>query len=264
MIAEAQQFYRDVLERLTTAEVPFLVGGAYALSLYAGIARDTKDLDLFLRRTDLPRALDALNRAGYRTDVPHPHFLGKAHKGDRFVDLIFGSGNGITPVDDDWFRYATDGEVYGQPVKFCPLEEVIWSKAFIMERERFDGQDVAHLLLGAGDRLDWDRLLARFATNWRVLLAHIMLFGFIYPGERARIPERVTTLLLSRVNDPESDPAIPALCRGTLLSRSQYLFDVVERGFIDARVELGTMTPSEISRWTAAIDDEESHPALPQ
>jgi hypothetical protein len=262
---EAQQFYRDVLVRLSEAEVPYLVGGAYAMGAYAGIVRDTKDLDLFLRRGDLQRALDTLSQAGYRTDVPHPHFLGKVHAGDRFVDLIFGSGNGTTPVDDDWFRYARDGEVYGHPVRFCPLEEMIWSKSFIMERERYDGQDVAHAIHGAGDRIDWDRLLARFGENWRVLLAHLVLFGFIYPGDRQRVPERITTLLAARLGDPAFDPGIPGLCRGTVLSRAQFLIDITERGYLDARVEpFGAMTPDDIAQWTAAIADEDQHPLLPQ
>ena len=35
-------------------------------------------------------------------------------------------------------------------------EETLWSKAFVMERERYDGADVAHLILAHGERLDWD------------------------------------------------------------------------------------------------------------
>src|SRR5437899_2577696 len=82
-------------------------------------------------------------------------------------------------------------EVLGVPVRLCPAEEIIWSKAFIMERERYDGNDVAHLLRARGCALDWDRLLRRFDGHWRVLLSHIVLFGFIYPAERAAIPARV-------------------------------------------------------------------------
>jgi hypothetical protein len=40
-----------------------------------------------------------------------------------------------------------------------------------MERERFDGADVAHIILAYGDRLDWRRLLERFGSTggswWR-------------------------------------------------------------------------------------------------
>jgi len=50
-------FYKGVLQALDASGVPVLVGGAYALAVYTGIARDTKDFDLFLRRNDLDAAL---------------------------------------------------------------------------------------------------------------------------------------------------------------------------------------------------------------
>ena len=74
------------------------------------------------------------------------HWLAKAHHGDKFIDVIFNSGNGVAEVDDEWFAHAVDEEVLGAPVKLVPAEEMIWSKAMIMERERYDGADVAHLL----------------------------------------------------------------------------------------------------------------------
>src|SRR4030095_12962312 len=110
------------------------------------------------------------------------------HSGDCYVDLIFSSGNGVAEVDDDWFRHAVEGEVLGLRVQLTPPEESIWSKAYVMERERYDGADVAHLLHTQADRLDWQRLVRRFGPHWRVLLSHLIVFGFIYPADRARIP----------------------------------------------------------------------------
>ena len=40
---------------LVDAEVPFLVGGAFAHACFTGIRRATKDLDLFIRREDYDR-----------------------------------------------------------------------------------------------------------------------------------------------------------------------------------------------------------------
>ena len=98
--------------------------------------------------------------------------------------MIFSSGNGLAVVDETWFEHATEQNVLGLTVLVAPAEESLWSKAFVMERERFDGADVAHIILAYGDRLDWHRLLERFGPHWRVLLAHLILYGFIYP-ERA-------------------------------------------------------------------------------
>ena len=254
--AEAGRFYRQVLNALTESGIPYLVGGAYALAHYTGIHRDTKDFDIFLTRRDVDRALDILSAAGYHTEMTHAHFLGKVFSNGIFVDLIFSSGNGLSPVDDEWFRYASDGHLLGMPVKFCAIEDMLWSKAFIMERERYDGADVAHLLRAGAPGLNWLRLFAHFGPHWRVLLAQLILFGFIYPSERDRIPDRVMHTLLDRLSRESDTMPDSDVCQGTLLSREQYLYDLDELGMKDARLQpAGNMTAEEINQWTAGIED---------
>jgi hypothetical protein len=253
--AATRRVYIDALEALHGAGVEFLIGGAHALAPYTGIFRDTKDLDVFLRKEDCETALAALEKAGFTGELTFPHWLAKAYVGDRYIDLIFGAGNGIALVDDLWFAHATPGSVFGVPVWLCPPEEMIWSKAFIMERERYDGADVAHLIQACGRELDWRRLLARFGRWWRVLLSHLILFGFIYPGERACIPDAVMQNLLRRLERERGWPGETVrACDGTLLSRQQYLVDVNERGYADGRlVPRGEMSAADIAHWTAAI-----------
>jgi len=250
------------MDTLTSAEIPFLVGGTYAMGHYTGVFRPTKDLDLFVRRESLDRALGAINEMGYRTELTHPHFLGKAYAGTKFVDVIFSSGNGSCDVDDWWFLHASAGTLFSRPVQYCPIEEMIWSKSYVMERERYDGHDVAHLLRAGAHRIHWPRLIDRFGRNWRVLLAHLILFGFIYPGTRASIPEWVLDDLVERLRHDEPSAEEVKLCRGTLLSRSQYLHDVDDLGLIDARLEpVGSMTAEQTDRWTEAMRAEEKKAA---
>jgi hypothetical protein len=248
-------FYRDTLEHLRRHGVPFLVGGAYALAHYGGVQRATKDFDIFVRPADCGRTLAVLAALGLRTEVTFTHWLGKAFCGEYFIDVIFGSGNGLCRVDDEWFAHAIDLELWGVPVQIVPAEEMIWSKASIMERDRFDGADIAHVLRAHGPELDWGRLLARFGGHWRILLAHLVLYGFIYPSERERIPGAVLEELLERLRrDSATPPADDRLCRGTLLSILQYRTDVEEWGYRDARLPPeGTMSPEEIARWMAAF-----------
>src|SRR5262245_13393070 len=163
-----RSFYQNALRELLDAKLPFLVGGAYALARHTGIVRHTKDFDIFVRPKHVRRALRLLERAGYQTDLPFPHWIGKAFYGEYFIDVIFNSGNGLCPVDDKWFSHALDNVVLDVPVQICPVEETIWQKAFILERDRCDSADVAHLLRFCAERLDWDRLLARFGPHWRV------------------------------------------------------------------------------------------------
>lgn len=252
-----KDFYVRVLTTLTEAGVPFLVGGAFALEWYTGIWRDTKDLDVFIHPDDCKRALEALAAQGCQTELTFPHWLGKAYCGEFFADLIFSSGNGTARVDDEWFRYGVDAEILGYGVKLCPVEETIWSKSFVMERERYDGADIAHLIRARAKQIDWERLLRRFGPHWRVLFSYLVLYGFIYPSHRGDIPswvmDRLTDALKKEAATP---PPQTRICQGTLLSREQFLIDIQQWGYLDARLlPGGNMTRAEADLWTAAIGE---------
>jgi hypothetical protein len=225
----------DALRALAGSHVPFLVAGAYALCEYTGIFRDTKDLDLFLRERDLEEAFRILEGAGFRTEITDPGWIGKAYRGEWYVDLIFSSGNGVAVVDDLWFEHARRARVMGVEVLLAPPEEMVWSKSFVLERERYDGADVNHLFRAAGDALDWDRLLFRFERYWEVLLSHVLLFRFAYPGERSKVPDRVLRALLARLEDGLGTDHPRPLCRGNLISRVQYRHDLEHLGYEDGR-----------------------------
>jgi hypothetical protein len=258
-MAESQptaEFYRDTLDILDARKIPVLVGGAFAQKYFTGVSRDTKDLDLFILGSDLQPAFEALNRAGYLTEQTFAHWLGKAFDKDGvdFVDIIFNSGNGLCKVDPTWFDYAPVGEAFGRAVRFCPVEESIWQKAFILERERYDGADIAHLLRAQSEKLDWPRLLRRFGEHWRVLFSCVTLFGYIYPSERSKIPDWVQRYLVGLFAH-EIGENVPGerICAGTLLSRAQFLVDIHEWGYRDLRApEL--MSPTELREWTAAAE----------
>jgi len=258
---EACRFYRHSMEILNDAQVPYLVAGAYALERYTGVARHTKDFDLFVRPSDANRALEALARAGYSTDMTSDLWIGKAFQDDLYVDIIFRSGNGVQEVTDTWFEHAVDGEVLGMEARLCPAEEIIWMKAFIMDRERYDGADIAHLLRARVEDLDWPRLLANFGAHGRVLLAHLTLFGYIYPTEASRLPRDMMDELLDRLSTeihtppPQPPAGSQPVCRGTLLSRTQYLIDVEQWGYKDGRLlPEGNLTEQQVAELNREAD----------
>ncbi len=224
------------IEVLLDAGVPFLVGGAYAYSTYTGIYRDTKDLDLFPRKHDAQHALRVLEKDGWRTERTDEAWLYKAWRGDYFVDFIFSSGNGVATVDDEWFEHARRAPVFGHECLVSPAEETIWSKAFVTERERYDGADINHLILKMGHGMDWARLLRRFDRYWEVLLSHLMMFRFAYPCERDLVPTWLMTELMSRTLDTLKEGNWDErLCRGTLISKVNYIVDINHWGYRDGR-----------------------------
>ncbi|HYN10006.1 MAG TPA: hypothetical protein VES67_21660 [Vicinamibacterales bacterium] len=245
-------FYRAVLRALKLAGVEFLIGGTYALARHTGIDRRTKDLDLMIRRRDWSAAARALRTRGIYTRLSFPHWLAKVLSGRSQVDIIFSGGNGLTRVDDVWFERGVPARVLGFNVLLSAPEELLWSKAFVMERERFDGADVLHLILARAETLDWEHLCDRFRGHEGVLLAYLILFGYVYPGEAARVPFWMIPRLFEASDPPR--PRTGRLCRGTLLSRAQYLIDVERWGFSDARrPPFGSMTDREYTIWTNAI-----------
>jgi hypothetical protein len=253
------RLHRRSVVALRDADIPFLIGGAYVVEVYAGVSRQTKDFDLYLRPQHVGSALDALQRAGYKTEKTFPHWLAKAERGRDCVDLIFRAGNGLCEVDDSWFERAHNSRFLGLRVKLSAPEEMIWMKAYIMERERFDGADIAHILQSCAQKLDWPHLVGRFGQDWRVLLSHLVLFGYIYPGERDKIPSTVLEDLIARLRSEKHTTGDKRICNGTLLSRKQYLLDIQERGFRDARLQARVhMNAKDIAHWTKAIAKEEN------
>jgi hypothetical protein len=257
----SRDFYQSAIRYLHDAGIPFLIGGAYSYARHTALERHTKDFDLFVLPDDHDRALSTLAAAGYNVELTYPHWLGKAFSGDNCIDLIFGSGNGVARVDEGWFRHAIPGHVVGMDVLLCPVEETIWSKSFVMERERFDGGDIMHLIRGAGRNIDWIRLLERFGAHWRVLFSHLTMFGFCYPSQRDIIPSWVLQELMYRLQDEISTtPPSEQICQGTLLSRAQYLVDIEQWGYADARLAGGYMEAADIEHWTEAIATEQPTP----
>lgn len=240
-------FYRRALRELHDAKIPYLIGGAYALGAHTGVHRETKDLDLFTTPHVAPAMLQLFADLGYASKLVARHWLGKVTWEDAVIDIIFGFRNGVSQLDDTWFETATDGVLFDVPVRILAPEEMVWSKAFVMERERYDGADIAHLIRSRAADLDWNRLIDRFGEHWPLLLHYVVLFGFIYPAERATIPEWVVNELTERWRLQGSSPG-PEICRGTLLSHLQYVHDVQVLGLPDARLlPLGNLTEQGIN-----------------
>ena len=253
-IPEAErEVYRDALEALNRAGIPFVLSGLYAVHAYTGVYRETKDLDLLVTPDVVVPAAEVLKTAGFDVTLKEEHWIAQGFREGAQVDLIFGMANGIAFIDDEWYEHSRPAILAAAPVRVAPPEELIWHRLFIGERHRFDMADVSHLILHRGPELDWDRILRRIAEHWRLLLSHIHFFDFAYPGHRGRIPASAREAL--RVLEADSreqeegsmdrGPGGPAtggegdaapVTRGTLLSRYSFAIDVNEWGFRDDRL----------------------------
>ena len=233
---EEREVYKRALEAVNGTGVPYVVAGAYAIYEHTGIYRKTKDLDLFFEPSAIVAAGRALKEAGFVTRLEDAHWLAKATRGEYFVDLIYGMGNGVALIDEGWVRHSRSGILAAQPVRIAPAEELIWHRLFISERHRHDVSDILHLILCLGDGLDWKRLVERTGPNWPLLLAQLVTFSYVYPGYRSNVPAWVYEQLLERARtELTTDDEDVDFTRGPLISRFSFSIDVREWGFHEPR-----------------------------
>lgn len=208
------------------------MGGGYAVFEYTGLNRPTNDLDIFVKGGDFPKIVAFLRKEGIDASITDERWLGKATGEGAYVDIIFSSPNYLITVDESWFTEGQKYMLFGAKVKLIPKEELIWCKVFIQERNRFDGADINHLILTCGKDLNWQKLISRMENNWEILLSILINFRFVYPSERDLIPKWLLEELIGRLNDQIKNPTpVDKICRGPLLSRSQYKIDISKLGF---------------------------------
>lgn len=222
--------YREALEVLTKAEVPYAVAGAFALHEHSGIWRDTKDLDIVLEGRHIPDAFRQLQQRGFTTFIEDPIWLAKAYRGEYFIDLITSLGNAVLPVDSSWISRATPITVFDLPCKVLAAEEVIASKLFVSRRERFDGADVAHLIRSQAERLDWARVEVLLGEHWELLLWALIFFAYAYPAHTHLVDSVVWNRLLEKFAEHIRNPDPALQFRGTLIDPNMFAIDVAEWG----------------------------------
>ena len=233
-----RQVYQRALRALNEAGVRYVISGLYALYEYTGIYRKTKDLDVFVEPGVVVQAARVLRDAGFTVHLEQAHWLAQAMCGDVQTDLIFGMGNGMAFIDRLWYDRSRPGILAATQVRIAPPEDLIWHRLFVSERHRSDSADVLHLIMRRGPELDWEHLVHRVGREWRLLLAQIQLFDFVYPGHRPHVPHWVRKQLYKLAEDEIDAVGDPELCCGTMISRFSYAIDVNEWGFRDPRKEL--------------------------
>ena len=176
---EAEAFYCEVLQHMAKSNIPFLVSGTYALASYTGIDRPTKDVDVFTTAGDALKMLSYFKDHGFDVEVVDERWLARITRGELFVDVIYNMPTVTTHVTTSWFDNAPTTQLFGATVQLVPPTEFIWSKIFVQDHHRYDGADVAHMILKCHEQVDWRRLLSHLELYWEVLLIAVLNIRFI-------------------------------------------------------------------------------------
>jgi len=231
----AEAFYAEVIRLMAESQIPFLLSGTYALSCYTGIVRPTKDVDVFTKAGDALRLLTFFKEHEFNVQVVDERWLYRVTRGELFVDIITNMPTSSTHVTDEWFANAPKARLFDTEILLVPPTQFVWSKIYVQDRHRYDGADVAHMILKRSGDIDWNQLISYMELHWEVLLMAVLNFRFAYPSERDLVPRGVMDELLTRLRAQLEMPAAEKkVCRGRIFSPRDYAIDVDEWGFSEA------------------------------
>jgi hypothetical protein len=204
--------YCRAMEALRTAEIPFMLGGGFALAAFTGRWRDTKDIDFYLKPQDRDAAVKALSSAGfadYYSRLPYDRkWIYRSVQSDVIVDIIWSMANQRAQVDDLWFQRAGSLSLHGQRLLIIPPEEFMWCKLYILQRDHCDWTDIFNLLYAVGERLDWDHLLIRLEEDAALVKGVLTVYGWLCPRHFSRLPSSLChKLQIARHAAPRRRPA---------------------------------------------------------
>lgn len=212
--------YMKAIRAVRPLNKRFMLGGAFGLATYTGRWRNTKDLDFYVLPSERDSFIDALSKAGftdyYDTLAYDRGWIYRAVKDDVIVDVIWGTPNRIGEVDLEWHKRAVPIKLRGEQLESLPPEELLYVKAFVVQRDRCDWPDLLNLLCFTAGNLDWDHVIKRFGPELPVLRSLLHLFAWLNPEKAALVPERIRTQLGIEVKMP-ADPKEVCKCNVRIL-----------------------------------------------
>jgi hypothetical protein len=203
---QAWELYERAMIALSAAGVEHLLGGGFALATFTGRWRDTKDIDFYIRPGDRQRAQECLLAAGFEDLFPRAAYdrkwIYRSTHQDIIVDCIWAMANQRAQVDDAWFEGASTIRLRGHPLKVVPMEEFMWCKLYIMQRDHCDWTDLFNLLYTNGTRVDWDHVLWRAGPDAALVKGLLVVFGWLCPKRAALLPPALWDRLGLPVPEP--------------------------------------------------------------
>jgi hypothetical protein len=215
--------YRRVIHEARSAGVGFAFGGAFGTAVYTGDLRNTKDFDFYVLPEEREAMKDAITRAGLQDHferLPYDRaWIYRASRDDVIVDAIWAMANLRAEVDRRWLIGGPEVTIRGERIRAIPIEELIWSKLYVLQRERSDWGDVLNLIDARAATIDWSHLLNRIAQDAPLLTGALSVYGWLAPDRARDIPHLVWDQLGLTVPGQRGSPGLAASRAALLDSR---------------------------------------------
>ncbi len=178
---------------------PVALGGAFAMAAYIGEFKGTKDLDLYVLPEDKDRMISALTELGmkdlYEEQSYDRRWIYRSTGSGAIIDIIWAMANMTATVDRQWLERGLEIRVRGETMRVLPPEELIWTKLYVLQRDRCDWPDILNILYATSSGLDWNRLLDRIGDDWPLLAGVLSVFGWMFPCRAIELPQWVRDAL---------------------------------------------------------------------
>lgn len=190
--------YQRAIRVVRATGLPFMLGGGFALAVHIDHWRNTKDIDFYILPKDRHRIARALADAGfvdYHDQLPYDRgWIHRSFREGVIVDLIWSMANRCAAVDLSWLEHARPIALRNEVVRVLPVEELLWCKLYVLQRDHCDWPDVMNLLHATGHSLDWSRLLERVTPDLQLLGSALALFEWLNPRRAIQLPAHVRRL----------------------------------------------------------------------
>jgi predicted nucleotidyltransferase len=189
--------YRETIDTLERAGVPYVVGGGIAVAAY-GRKRATKDIDLYVKPEDTKRALDTLQDAGFEINpMEDVKWLAKGYKGGIPVDFILENIGGVVATDETIER-GRHMCVSGCRMFIMSPEDLVFRKVLAMRCMRDDWYDCIAVLSNTYQTFDWNYFL-RLVESFTERALSFVLFVKTDWDHVIPVPPNVVSTLLKRM-----------------------------------------------------------------
>ncbi len=185
---------------LREAQIPFLLGGSLA-SWARGGPESRHDLDYMIKEEDVERALEALEQAGMKPEIPPEDWLVKAWDGDVLVDLIHHPTE--MPITDEVIERGETLNVLAMEMRVMALEDVLVTKLRALSEHHLRYETLLAIARALREKIDWHDVRRRTQDYPFARAFFVMLEGLGIIDAHAAAPDRANIRVLTEAREPD-------------------------------------------------------------
>lgn len=159
---DLREAMRYAASALTAHDVPFALGGSYALWVH-GAAEPHNDVDLIIAEDAVEDAAAVLAEAGFEIERTPENWLFKARMGDATVDVLHRVNGRV--VDRDRVARAEWTDVLGVRMPVAAAQDVVIMKLLSLAEHYCDFGALLAPIRAVREQVDWTEVAEATADN---------------------------------------------------------------------------------------------------